>query len=103
MTAAELACALLLLAYLIWVPLPFGSNVDAAWLPLIVPPLALCTAVALMRARYAELLNLSRAYRLWSLGGLAMIAIVALQLVPLPPSLAAVLSPESHAIWSAAD
>lgn len=103
MTAAESVCAALLLAYLVWVPLPFGSNVDAAYVPLIVPPLVICVFAALLRSAGAETLHLSRAYRIWSVGGLAFLAIVALQLIPLPPAIAAVVSPESHAIWAAAD
>jgi hypothetical protein len=103
MTTGEAVCVALLLAYVIWVPLPFGSNIDAAYVPLIVPPLVLCAAAGLLRSVSARDLNLSRAYRMWSLAGIAVIAICALQLIPLPPSLAAVLSPESHAIWSAAD
>jgi putative inorganic carbon (HCO3(-)) transporter len=103
MTTGEAVCAALLLAYLIWVPLPFGSNVDAAYVPLIVPPLILCAAAALLRSFSADGVSLSRAYRTWSLAGIVAIATCALQLVPLPASIAAVLSPESHAIWSAAD
>ncbi|HEY2090754.1 MAG TPA: O-antigen ligase family protein [Thermoanaerobaculia bacterium] len=103
MTTGEAVCAGLLLAYLVWVPLPFGSNVAAAYLPLVIPPLVLCAAAALLRSMSAAGLHLSRAYRTWSLAGVAVIAICALQLVPLPPSMAAVVSPESSAIWSAAD
>ena len=99
----EAGCAALLLAYLVWVPLPFGSNVDAAFLPLVVPPLVLCAAAALLRVRDGESLRFTRAYRTWSAAGLVVLAVVALQLLPLPSSLLAFLSPESHSIWSAAD
>ena len=61
MRAAELLCVALLLAYLIWVPLPFGSNTDAAYVPLIVPPLILCAAAALLRMSAAAALTLPRA------------------------------------------
>lgn len=103
MTTGEAVCVTLLLVYLAWVPLPFGSNVGAAYIPLIVPPIVLCAAAALLRSFSASDLNLSRAYRTWSLSGIAVIVLCALQLVPLPPSIAAIVSPESHAIWSAAD
>jgi hypothetical protein len=102
MKAAEVVCTGLLLAFLIWVPLPFGSNVEGAYLPLIVPPLFLCLAAALLRSPVAGALSLSRAYRTWSLAGIVLIAVCLLQLVPLPPSVAGAVSPESHAIWSAA-
>jgi O-antigen ligase len=103
MRAADSLCLALLLAYLIWVPLPFGSNIDAAYVPLIVPPLILCAAAALLRLSAADALSLPRAYRIWSLASVVLIAVALLQLIPLPPALAATLSPESHAIWSAAD
>jgi O-antigen ligase len=103
MTTAEVVCAALLLAYLIWVPLPFGSNVDAAFVPLVVPPLALCAAAALLRLRDGASLRFNRAYRTWSIAALVVLIVVAIQLVPMPPAMASVVSPESHAIWSAAD
>lgn len=103
MTIVEVVCAALLLAYLVWVPLPFGSNVDAAFVPLVVPPLVLCAAAALLRFRVADGLRIGRAYRTWSIAALVLIAVVAFQLAPLPPALAAIISPESHAIWTAAD
>ena len=70
---------------------------------LVVPPLVLCAAAALLRARDGASLRFSRAYRTWSLAALAVLVVVAFQLVPLTPSLLGLLSPESHAIWSAAD
>lgn len=103
MATVEAVCAALLLAYLIWVPLPFGSNVDAAFVPLVVPPLALCAAAALLRLRDAASLRFNRPYRTWSIAAAIVLAIVAIQLVPMPAGLASVVSPESHAIWSAAD
>lgn len=103
MTAIEAVCAALLLAYLVWVPLPFGSNVDAAFVPLVVPPLILCAAAALLRVRQGASLRFSRAYRTWSIAALVVLVVVAIQLVPLPPSVLGSLSPESRSIWSAAD
>src|SRR5881392_3858607 len=103
MTTAGTVCAALLLAYLIWVPLPFGSNVDAAFIPLVVPPLVLCAAAALLRVRDGGFLDFSRAYRTWSIAALVLLIVVAIQLLPLPPSVLSFVSPESHSIWSAAD
>jgi len=103
MTTVEVVCAALLLAYLVWVPLPFGSNIDAAFVPLVVPPLVLCAAAALARVRDGGSLRFSRAYRTWSVAAIVVLIVVAIQLLPLPPSIGAVVSPESHAIWSAAE
>jgi hypothetical protein len=103
MTLGEMTCTTLLLVYLVWVPLPFGSNIGATFVPLVVPPLVLCAAAALLRVRIAGALNMTRAYRTWSIAAAIVLAVVALQLVPLPPAFAAIVSPESHAIWSAAD
>src|SRR5438270_4510991 len=102
MPAVEVVSAALLLVYLVWVPLPFGSNVDAAFVPLVVPPLVLCAAAALLRARDGASLRFSRAYRTWSLAALAVLIVVAFQLMPLTPSVLGLLSPESPAIsWDA--
>src|ERR1700749_3840607 len=102
MNMAEASCAGLLLAYLVWVPLPFGSNIDAAFVPLVVPPLVRCAAAALLRVRDGASLRFNRAYRTWSVAALVMLAVAAIQLVPLPPAIASFVSPESDAIWSAA-
>src|SRR5436305_4265592 len=103
MTTVDVMCAALLLAYLVWVPLPFGSNIDAAFVPLVVPPLVLCAAAALARVRDGGSLRFMRAYRTWSVAAVVILIVVAIQLLPLPPSAAAIVSPESHAIWSAAE
>src|SRR5689334_7888252 len=103
MRTAERACVLLLFVYLVWVPLPFGSNVSWAWQPLILPPLILCAIAALVRTRHGEWFHMPRAYRIWTAGAIALTVVVAMQLVPLPPGLLAIVSPESHFIWSGAD
>jgi putative inorganic carbon (HCO3(-)) transporter len=100
---AERSCVVLLLAYLIWVPLPFGSNVGWTFPILVLPPLILCAVAALLRIRHAAAFHLPRAYSVWSAGAIALIVIVAIQLVPLPANVLSVVSPESHAIWSSAD
>ncbi|HEX7192488.1 MAG TPA: O-antigen ligase family protein [Thermoanaerobaculia bacterium] len=103
MTTAGAVCAALLLAYLVWVPLPFASNVDAAFVPLVIPPLVLCAAAALLRIRDGASLRFSRGYRTWSIAALVLLIVVAFQLLPLPASVLSFVSPESHSIWSAAD
>src|SRR6266545_1481623 len=49
-SALELACRGLLLAYLCWLPMPFGSVTERAQLPLVVGALAICAAAAFARA-----------------------------------------------------
>jgi putative inorganic carbon (HCO3(-)) transporter len=103
MRTAERACVLLLLVYLVWLPLPFGSNVPWAWKPLVLPPLILCAIAAIARTRHAAWFHMSRAYRVWTAGGIALAVIAALQLIPLPAPVLSVVSPESQSIWSGAD
>ncbi|HEX8253424.1 MAG TPA: O-antigen ligase family protein [Thermoanaerobaculia bacterium] len=105
-TVAERACLTLFLVWLAWLPLPFGSNVDKARLPLIAVPLFTCCAAAVIRL-YAlrERSNVAAATRPWMIWGNGMVLFLiagALQLVPLPSGVLAELSPDSHAIWSAA-
>lgn len=100
-TVAEIATLALLLAYLVWVPLPFGSASDPAQTPLILPPLVICTIASLLLARRSAL-HLTRPARLWALGGGLFIVFVALQLVPLPMPLLRVLSSRSARIWESA-
>jgi O-antigen ligase len=103
-TIAERVSAAVLLAWLFWLPLPFGSNVEMARRPLIAMPLVLCAVAAFVRfgaTRYrSSAPDLPRAWRLWTIGGVLLIAVGILQLVPLPMSLLRVISPSSHAIWS---
>jgi hypothetical protein len=94
---------LLLLAYVLWVPLPFGSVVDAAQAPLILPPLLLCAVAAAIRAMNVARVETARwpaAYRFWTSGAALFAGVVALQLIPMPPALLHLLSPESLRIWS---
>ena len=102
---AERACIALLAVYLIWLPLPFGSIIDAAFVPLILPPILICALAACLRSRMPPntSLHMSLAYRIWTAGAVALVIIVALQLVPLPQSLLAPASPMSQRIWSSAD
>ena len=103
---AERVCLTLLCVWLLWLPLPFGSVVDRARLPLVAVPLALCTAAALVRL-YAtrdrtNTAQPTRPWTIWGSGALLFFAAGALQLVPLPSPLLRWLSPDGHAIWSSA-
>lgn len=103
---AERGCLTLLVAWLFWLPLPFGSVIEAARLPLVAVPLALCAMASLLRL-YATRDRTSTAqptlpWKIWGAGALLFLAVGALQLIPLEPSLLRALSPESHAIWSGA-
>jgi O-antigen ligase len=91
-----------LLAYLVWVPMPFGSTPDFAQPALIVPPLAICAGAALARLSSRRSMIVRRPARVWIAGGVLFAVVVALQLVPLPVPLLRSVSPESSRIWSAA-
>jgi O-Antigen ligase len=95
----ELALYVGLVAFLVWVPMPFGSASDASQPALILPPLLICAA-ALLRLR--QPLTMARAGRIWTAGGVLFVGVIALQLLPLPPALLAFVSPESAAIWGRA-
>lgn len=105
-TLAERGCLLLFSLWLVWLPLPFGSVVARARIPLIAVPLLLCAAVAAIRV-YAtrDRLNTiqpTRAWTVWTAGTLLFLVAGVLQLVPLPAHVLQALSPETHAIWSSA-
>lgn len=100
-SVAEIVCFIFLLAYLAWVPLPFGSASDGAQTPLILPALVICTAAAVVASRRRPL-HFSRTARLWAAGGVLFTALLAFQLVPLPMPVLRALSPESARTWGAA-
>jgi O-antigen ligase len=100
-SAAELVCFGLLLIYLCWLPLPFGSVTERAQLPLIVGALGICAMAAAARARTRP--EVTQSFRLWAAGGLAFIAVAALQLVPLPDVVLGVVSPQALRTWSDAE
>src|SRR5436190_9256050 len=102
-SARELACRGLLLAYLCWLPMPFGSVTERAQLPLVVGALAICAAAAFVRITRDTPLDLTRPFRLWTAGAMLFAVAVALQLIPLPNPILGVLSPESLRLWSAAE
>ena len=103
---AERACLTVFCAWLMWVPLPFGSVVERARLPLVIVPLALGVAASLLRLystrdRY-NTAQPTTPWQIWGNGTLLFLLLGMLQLVPLSPSLLHALSPESLAIWNGA-
>jgi O-antigen ligase len=92
----------LLLAFLVWVPMPFGSASDASQLPLIIPPLFICAMAGLLRATREKPFALTRPGRIWTAGGVLFVCVIGLQLVPMPLPVLRVLSPQSAAIWDRA-
>ncbi|MEA2236575.1 MAG: hypothetical protein QOC81_1299 [Thermoanaerobaculia bacterium] len=99
---ADTALFWLLLAFLAWVPMPFGSASDAAQLPLIVPPLVICAAAALLRATGDGKFRMTAPGLIWTAGGIGFAAVIGLQLLPMPLSLLRVLSPQAAEIWGRA-
>jgi hypothetical protein len=93
----------LLLAFLVWVPMPFGSASDASQLPLIIPPLVICAAAALLRASRETPFQLTRPGQMWTVGGVLFVLVVVLQLIPMPLPVLGLLSPQSAVIWGRAE
>src|SRR5690349_19373235 len=104
--SAESACLTIFFVWLVWLPLPFGSVVESARLPLVAVPLLTCIAAAAIRFHATrDRTNTAQPTRAWLIlgnGALLFLGAIALQLVPLPHALHRALSPESHAIWSSA-
>lgn len=101
-SVAETICFTLLLAYLAWVPLPFGSASDGALTPLVIPPLVLAAVAGVIASRRAAM-RITRPGRLWTAGALLVVAFIALQLVPLPRPLLRAISPGSARLWGGAE
>lgn len=105
-TTIEWLCLTILFAWLAWLPLPFGSIVPRARIPLIIVPLAVCAIAAMVRAiATRDRANFSlpvRAWLIWAGGAFLLLALGAFQLLPLSPAILKALSPESEAIWGAA-
>ncbi|MDP9190981.1 MAG: O-antigen ligase family protein [Acidobacteriota bacterium] len=106
LTTVERVCLITLLAWLVWLPLPFGSVIPRARLPLIALPLLVCAIAAAARLlgtrERTSTARTTRAWMIWAGGAALLIVLGALQLVPLSPGLLRALSPESEAIWTAA-
>jgi O-antigen ligase len=98
----ELICLALLFALLLWAPLPFASTPDELQLPLVAGATTVCAASAICLACAKGRLVLSAAHRVWSIGAVAFMLLVALQLVKMPGLLLHLLSPESARIWESA-
>jgi len=97
---AEIVCLTGLLAYLAWVPLPFGSTGDAAMTPLVLPPLVLAAAACAMTR--ASRGRFTAQARWWMAGAALFIATIALQLLPMPMALLRLLSPNAARMWAEA-
>ena len=91
-----------LLALLVWVPIPLGSNRPWAWMVLEIWLFALLAAWLILwavgRVRTAE--TLRRAWPAWVVLGL-WLALQALHVVPMPAEWVAALSPESARVQAA--
>jgi O-antigen ligase len=101
-STSDVALFVLLLAFLIWVPMPFGSASDASQLPLVIPPLVICAAAAILRASRETPFQLTRPGLMWTVGGVLFVLVVGLQLIPMPLPVLGILSPQSAVIWGRA-
>jgi O-antigen ligase len=99
---ADLGLFVLLLVYLVWVPMPFGSATDSSQLPLIVPPLVICALAALLQASKEGPFRMTAPGLIWTAGAVLFAAVIGFQLVPMPLSLLRLLSPQAAAIWGRA-
>ncbi|MBV8545135.1 MAG: O-antigen ligase family protein [Acidobacteria bacterium] len=100
--AVELVLFAALLAFLVWVPMPFGSASDASQAALILPALLIGCGAALLRAASKAPFVMTRPGRIWTTGGVLFVLVIALQLLPLPPGILALISPQSAVIWARA-
>jgi O-antigen ligase len=100
--AVERTLFVCLLAFLAWVPMPFGSASDASQPFLIVPPLLICAAAAAQRASWKRPFVPKTPARIWIAGAVLFVLVIAMQLVPLPMGMLRVLSPRSAEIWGSA-
>jgi hypothetical protein len=98
--SAEWTILVILLAWLIWIPLPFGSVVELAQVPLIAVPLALCCLAALVRILARRPLQVPRPLAIWVGGAVVFALVVALQIAPLGESLVSAISPAAARIWA---
>jgi O-antigen ligase len=99
---AELVALVLFFAFLLWVPLPFGSTPDAFQLPLVTGGVLICAIAAVAVARAGMLLTAAPAWRIWTVGAIAFMGVVGFQLIDMPDALLRAFSPESARIWASA-
>ena len=83
--------------------MPYGSNIDSAFLPLVIPPMLLCAAAAFLHLRDPLLPQFPFSYGIWTAGMIALVLLVVLQLVPMPKAMLSLVSPRSAEIWTSAD
>lgn len=106
LAAAERGCLATYFAWLLWLPLPYGSMIEAARLPLIATPLALALVALVIRLiatrDRTNTIQPTRPWLIWGYGMLIFCVVMSVQLVPLPPFLLRAISPESHEVWSGA-
>ncbi|MFZ2492370.1 MAG: O-antigen ligase family protein [Thermoanaerobaculia bacterium] len=90
-----------LFAWILWIPLPFGSNVPGAWVPLLAVPFAVCAVAAICRlvVHASGFGPVTRAWTCWTAGAGALILFGVAQLLPLPPGLLRFASWQSHDLW----
>ena len=99
---AEETLRILLFAYLVWIPLPFGSVTQFAQLPLVLVPLLIFVFAATLRFLQRSGPVVTPPYLAWSAAGLILMVATAVQLIPFPPSVTRFLSPAAHELWSGA-
>jgi O-antigen ligase len=100
--SAEETLRILLFAYLIWLPLPFGSVTQFAQLPLVLLPLFVFAIAAALRFVQRSGPAVTPSYVAWAAAGTILIITAALQLIPLPQPATRFLSPTAYDIWSGA-
>ncbi len=95
----------LLFVWLVSLPLPFGSNIPAAYPLVTLVPCLLCFLVALFRVATSQgrqPVQFSGPYVLVSCGFGLWLGIILLQMVPLPAGIVGWLSPSALEIWKGA-
>jgi hypothetical protein len=97
---AEWAMLAILLAWLIWIPLPYGSVVEVAQVPLIAVPLAIGFLAAMTRLAARRPLAIGRPLAIWAGGAAVFALLVALQIAPLGETLVSAISPAAARIWA---
>ena len=95
----------ILLVYLVWIPLPFGSVIETAQVPLVIFPIfsgCIASVTLFARARKGQVRTVAPAFAVWTLAAVVFALVVAIQILPLPASLVRSLSPSAGTIWDGA-